>query len=169
MSRSMPPGWLKCSSASFISLGIFQLLVFSFVDGVAPVMLGRIAQSIVICQSVFLDLSCNETLCCVAVFPLRMPWTDTCVWVVDNFMRCTELCYEVRLGVTLEQSSAWNVLTRFILDFNSGCWNQSIIFGFAFPSTGSVNICSCGIPCSCRQVVCSGPLVICCLILFVCV
>ena len=35
------------------------------VDGVVPVMLGRMAQSSVVCQSVCLDLRCTETLWCL--------------------------------------------------------------------------------------------------------
>jgi len=74
-----------------MSLGIFQVLVSSLVDGVLPVMLDRMAQSIV-CQSVCLDLNCIETLWRVAVFTLLMPVMNAFVWVLDNLKRCRHLC-----------------------------------------------------------------------------
>jgi len=67
------------------------VLVSSLVDGVLPVMLERMAQSSVVCQSVCLDLNCIQTLWCVAVFTLLIPVMDACVWVLDNFKRCTHL------------------------------------------------------------------------------
>jgi len=54
-------------------LGSIRLLVSSLEDGMVPIMLGKIAQSSVVCQSVCLDLKWIETLCCVAVFTLLMP------------------------------------------------------------------------------------------------
>jgi len=81
----------QTSSASLMSLGIFQVHVFSLVDGVVPVMLGRMTQSSVVCQSVCRDLNCNETLWCVAVFTLLMPVMDACVWVLDKLKRWTHL------------------------------------------------------------------------------
>ena len=67
------------------------MLVSSLVDGVVPVMLDRMAQSSVVCQSVCLDLNCNETLWCVAVFKLIISVTDACVWVLDNPKRYAHL------------------------------------------------------------------------------
>jgi hypothetical protein len=87
----MPPGWLKCSSANLMSSGIFQLTVSSLEGGVVPIMLDKMAQSSVVCQSVCLDLQWIETLWCVAVFTLLMPWMDACVWVLDNLKLCAHL------------------------------------------------------------------------------
>jgi hypothetical protein len=87
----MLPGSLNYSSAKLISLGIFQLLISNLVTGVMPVMLGNIAQSNVVCQSVCLDLKCSETLWCVAVFTLLIPCIDVCVWVLGSRSHCTHL------------------------------------------------------------------------------
>jgi len=67
-----------------MSLGSIQLLVSSLLDGVVPVMSGKMAQSSVVCQSVRLDLNWTETLCFVAVFTFLMLWMDARVWVLDN-------------------------------------------------------------------------------------
>jgi hypothetical protein len=97
MRMSMLPGRLNCLLANLMSLRIFQLLISSLVTGVIPVMLDKIAQSSVVCQSVCPDLKCSETLWCVAVFKLLIPCIDVCVWVLGNLRRCTHLsvmkCY----------------------------------------------------------------------------
>ena len=67
------------------------MLVSSLVDGVGPVMLDKIVQSRVVCQSVCLDINCIEIMWCVAVFTLLIPVMDACVWVLDNLKRCTHL------------------------------------------------------------------------------
>jgi len=73
-----------------MSLGIFQVLVSSWVHGVAPMVSDKMSQSSVVCQPVCLDLNCFETLWGVAVFPLRMPFMDECVWVRVNLRRCAD-------------------------------------------------------------------------------
>jgi hypothetical protein len=78
-------------SASLMSVGIFQVLVSSLVDGVGPVMLDKMVQSRVVCQSVCLDFNCIEIMWCVAVLTLLIPVMDACVWVLDNLKRCTHL------------------------------------------------------------------------------
>ena len=156
-------------SASLMSFGIFQLviLVSSLEGGVVPVILDKMAQSSVVCQSVCLDLKCIEVLWCVVVFTLLMPWIDACVWVLDNLKRCTHLSV-MRLGATVWQGPAWDILTRFILNINNGCCKNNVISGFTFQWTLSVDLCSCCALCICRIViVCGGPFVICCLILFI--
>ena len=67
------------------------MLVSNLVDGVRPVMFDKMVQSSVVCQLVCLDLSCTDTLWCVAVFTLLMPCIDVCDWVLDNLSRCTHL------------------------------------------------------------------------------
>jgi hypothetical protein len=87
----MLPGWSKCSSANLMSFWILQLLVFSLMDSVVPVMLGKTAQSSVVCQSVCLDLLWMEPLWRAVVFTLLMPCMDVCVWVLDSLKRCAHL------------------------------------------------------------------------------
>ena len=57
------------------------------------VMLGKMAQSSVVCQSVCLDLNWIEKLCCITVLTLLMPWMVARVWVLDNLKGCTHLSY----------------------------------------------------------------------------
>ena len=63
----------------------------NMLDGVVPIMWDRMAQLSVVCQSVCLDLKCIETLRYVSVLTLDMPCIYACVWVLDNFKRCTHL------------------------------------------------------------------------------
>jgi hypothetical protein len=87
----MPPASLNCSSANLMSLGSFQLLMYSLAEGAMLVMLGRMAQLSVLCQSESLDFTWIATLWCVAMFTLLIQCMAECVWVFVNLKRCTRL------------------------------------------------------------------------------
>jgi len=86
---SIAPGWLNCSSASLMLVGILHVLVSNLDVGVLLVMCGNTAQLTVVCQSVCLDLMWSETLWWVAVFTLLIPCIYTGVWVLGNLRRWT--------------------------------------------------------------------------------
>ena len=48
------------------------------------------------CQSVCLDLKSIETLWCVALYTLRMPCFEACVWVFDN-LKCWAHLYQLHI------------------------------------------------------------------------
>ena len=73
-----------------MSLGIFQVFISSLVNRVIPVMLHKMVQSSVVCNSVCLHHAVCK-ISCVAVLTLLIPIMDVCVWVFDKLKRYTHL------------------------------------------------------------------------------
>jgi hypothetical protein len=88
---SMERGWLNVSSASYRFLGKFRCEISSLVAGVLSLMLDNRTQSIVVCQSLYLDLMCSGTMWSASVLTSQIPWMKVRFLSFASFKRCTSL------------------------------------------------------------------------------